>query len=154
MTDPKSPGTPPIRRYTGDGRWTDTALRPYKEEGSLFRNVTRQNLFDDPDLACQWRYFEVGAGGHSTLERHQHVHAVMVARGRGRVLLGDRIDDIGPFDLIHIPANTWHQFRAGNDEPLGFLCLVNHHRDRPELPDAGDLERLRKAPDVAAFIRV
>ena len=28
------------------------------------------------------------AGGYSTLERHQHAHAVMILRGSGRVLVG------------------------------------------------------------------
>ena len=43
----------------------------YKRDGSApFRDVTRQVLFDQPSLACQLRYFEVGPGGHTTLERH------------------------------------------------------------------------------------
>ena len=48
---------------------------------------------------------------------------------------------------------TWHQFRAADDEPLGFLCLVNTDRDRPALPTEADLADLRRDPTVAAFIR-
>ena len=70
-----------IRRYGGAGTWSETEVRPYKNDGNIFKDVTRQNLFDVPELACQWRYFEVGPGGHSTLERHEHVHAV-VQQGR------------------------------------------------------------------------
>jgi hypothetical protein len=47
---------------------------------------------------------------------------------------------------------TWHQFRAGADAPLGFLCMVNAERDRPQLPQAADLEMLRKDGEVAAFL--
>jgi hypothetical protein len=47
---------------------------------------------------------------------------------------------------------TWHQFRASKDEPLGFLCMVNAVRDRPKLPSAEDLERLRENPALAQFI--
>ena len=39
-------------------------------------------------------------------------------------------------------------------EALGFLCLVNAARDRPQLPDTGQLEALREDPVVAAFIRL
>jgi hypothetical protein len=49
---------------------------------------------------------------------------------------------------------TWHQFRADPDQPLGFLCMVNAERDRPQLPTESDLATLRAIPNVAAFIRV
>ena len=128
-------------------------VREYKAEGSApFREVTRQVLFDDPALASQLRYFEVAAGGHTTLERHEHAHAVVVHRGRGRCLIGDRIYDLTEHDLVHVPALTWHQFRADADAPLGFLCMVNAVRDRPQLPNADDLAQLRTHPDIAAFI--
>src|SRR5829696_5241395 len=53
--------------------------RPYKEDPrALFRSVTRQVLFSEPEMAGELRYFEVAEGGFSTLERHQHVHGVMI----------------------------------------------------------------------------
>ncbi|GIW34494.1 cupin domain-containing protein [Meiothermus sp.] len=135
--------------------WEDVEVLAYKsEEAAPFKNVTRQVLFDDPHLAAQWRYFEVAPGGHTTLERHQHVHAVMVIRGRGACLVGDEVHAIGLHDLITVPPLTWHQFRATEHEPLGFLCLVNAERDRPQLPGPEDLQTLRQNPQVAAFIRV
>ena len=127
----------------------------YKAEGSApFRDVTRQVLFEAVDLACQLRYFEVGAGGYSTLERHMHAHAVLVLRGSGRVLVGNVVSDIQCNDLVHIPAQAWHQFRAPEGEALGFLCMVNAERDRPQLPADADLAELRKTPEVGAFIAV
>ena len=41
---------------------------------------------------------------------------------------------------------AWHQFRATKGEPLGFLCMVNAERDRPQLPSADDVARLRQKP--------
>ncbi|MCS7057262.1 MAG: cupin domain-containing protein [Meiothermus sp.] len=135
--------------------WEDVEVLAYKAEGTAaFRGVTRQVLFRDPQLAAEWRYFEVEPGGHTTLERHQHVHAVMVIRGRGACLVGEEVHPIGLFDLITVPPFTWHQFRAAEDEPLGFLCLVNAQRDRPKLPSPEELDELRKNPQVADFIRV
>ena len=123
-------------------RWEGIPLLAYKEDGGThFRDVTRQVLFDDSEHHdTQLRYFEIAAGGHSTLERHQHAHSVMVLRGRGH-------------DLVRVPPMTWHQFRATGGEPLGFLCLVRRERDKPQRPTAGDLAALRADPAVGAFIR-
>jgi quercetin dioxygenase-like cupin family protein len=135
--------------------WEDVEVLAYKSEGAApFKGVTRQVLFNDPQLAAQWRYFEVAPGGHTTLERHQHVHAVMVIRGRGACLVGQEIHSLELHDLIYVPPMTWHQFCASENEPLGFLCLVNAERDRPELPGPEELRLLKENPNIADFIRV
>lgn len=135
-----------IIRHQGDGRWESVPVLAYKEAGNVFKDVTRQVLFEGSDqLPCQLRYFEVAPGGYSTLEKHQHVHLVVVFRGRGSVLIGSQVHSIEERDVVTIPSNTWHQFRATSDVPLGFLCLVNVIRDRPTLPTADDLRQLRSA---------
>lgn len=142
-----------VRPEVAPGRWRDVDVMAYKDEGSApFRDVSRQVLFDDERLGCQLRYFEVQPGGHSTLERHEHVHAVMILRGAGRCLVGDTVADVAEHDLVHIPPMTWHQFRAAADRPLGFLCMVNAERDRPQLPGKDDLEALRANPAIAEFL--
>lgn len=144
---------PSYRRAERGGAWEGVPVLAYKEDGEApFKSITRQILFSDTDLACELRYFEVGPGGHSTLERHEHVHAVMIYRGKGRCLVGTDVRDVGTGDLVFIPPMTWHQFRATSDEPLGFLCMVNASRDRPQLPTPDDLSALRADPVVAGFI--
>ena len=146
---------PAMRPQLGECRWDSVDVLQYKQEGSApFRDVTRQILFDDPDLATQVRYFEIQPEGYSTLERHAHVHAVMILRGRGRCLVGDRVFEVGEHDLVHVPALAWHQFRAGADAPLGFLCVVNAARDKPQLPDETALAGLRADAAIAAFIKI
>jgi mannose-6-phosphate isomerase-like protein (cupin superfamily) len=98
------------------------------------------------------RYFEVAPGGFSTLERHEHLHAVLILRGRGQCLVGDEVRPIETRDLVTVPALTWHQFRATTNEPLGFLCMVNAARDKPQLPSPEDLAKLREEPAIAAFL--
>jgi quercetin dioxygenase-like cupin family protein len=143
------------RARPGEMAWPEVPVLAYKRDGEApFKDVTRQVLFDDPAIPAQLRYFEVAAGGHTTLERHQHVHAVMIVRGRGRCLIGDAVHDVAERDLVHVAPMTWHQFRASADEPLGFLCLVNADRDRPQLPDDEALRALRATREVADFIRV
>lgn len=125
----------------------------YKQDATVpYKDVTRQILFDDPKLNCQLRYFEVAVGGHTTLERHQHVHAVMVVRGGGRCLVGEQVFELALHDLITVPPLTWHQFRARAEEPLGFLCMVNSERDRPQLPSETEVAALRASAAIAAFM--
>ncbi len=143
---------PGIRAFSGF-RWDAVEHRPYKEDGSApFRAISRQVLFEEPALACELRYFEMAAGGFSTLERHEHMHGVMIFRGHGHCLLGTTVHGVKPGDLVTIPAWTWHQFRATADEAFGFLCMVNHARDRPQLPSEADLAGLRAVAEVAAFL--
>src|SRR5215475_2204816 len=143
----------PHRPTQGDGRWEGVAVLPYKEDGrDLFRSISRQVLFSDPELAGELRYFEIAPGGYSTLERHAHMHAVVVLRGGGHCLVGREVKRIAPHDLVTVPPWTWHQFRATCNEALGFLCLVNAARDKPVLPSPQDLAELRRAPPVAAFL--
>ncbi len=145
---------PLLFRPAKDGfRWEGVAHQPYKQDGSApFKDITRQVLFHEDALGCDLRYFEIDDAGYSTLERHQHAHAVMILRGRGECLLGKEIKPVKPFDLVTIPSWTWHQFRATSGEPLGFLCMVNVLRDRPQLPTEEELARLKAAPEVARFL--
>lgn len=146
--------TPRLRKALPGGRWETVERLEYKPEGSApFRDITRQLLFRSDGLGCELRYFEIGPGGHSTLERHQHEHAVLILNGSGRCLVGDTVHTVTRNDLIAIPSMSWHQFRAAEETALGFLCMVNAERDRPQLPTDSELNDMRKHPDLAAFIR-
>jgi mannose-6-phosphate isomerase-like protein (cupin superfamily) len=134
-------------------RWEGVPVLAYKESGSHFREVTRQVLFDGQGIGAEVRYFEIAPGGWTTLERHEHVHAVLIVRGEGRALVGDRIIDLEPHDLVRVPSRTWHQFKAALTTPLGFVCLVACGRDRPERPDPIAVAALRADPAVADFIK-
>lgn len=142
-----------LRAFQPGFRWDGVSRMPYKEEGAApFRAIARQVLFADPALGCELRYFEMEPGGYSTLERHEHVHAVMVLRGHGRCLLGQEVRELAPFDLVSVPPWTWHQFRATRGEALGFLCMVNASRDKPHLPTEQERQALAADPAVAAFL--
>ena len=144
----------PRRRHLGGQRWEGVAVEAYKAADEAFRGVTRQVLFGrDAGDACELRYFEVEPGGFTTLERHAHVHQVLVLCGRGRALVGDRLVELAPLDALAVPPRTWHQLRASRDERLGFLCLVDRERDRPERPAPEDLAALRTRPELAEFLR-
>lgn len=148
--------TPPIHRKfnlrAGRCTWEHVDVKSYKPDGNHFRDITRQVLFGE-GLPAQLRYFEIEPGGYSSFERHRHVHAVMALYGCGRVLVGERVYEIEPFDLISVPPMEWHQFYAAADRPLGFLCLVDGRRDRPVRPSAEERAALRAHPVIADIAR-
>src|SRR4030081_1350093 len=142
-----------LHRKANAYRWEGVNTLPYKQdERALFRSITRQVLFADPQLHAELRYFEIEPGGYSTLERHEHMHAVLILRGHGHCLVGREIKSLGTRDLVTVPPMTWHQFRATKGEPLGFLCMVNVERDKPQLPTADDIARMNTNADIAAFL--
>lgn len=145
----------PVSKALPGQRWEGIEVLEYKPGGSApFQDITRQVLIADETLACELRYFEIAAGGHSTLERHGHAHGVLVLAGQGACLVGGQVHPICAQDLVQIPPWTWHQLRADPDSTLGFLCMVNRDRDRPILPTPSELDELRLNPMVAAFVRV
>ncbi|MDN5869453.1 MAG: cupin domain-containing protein [Nitrococcus sp.] len=139
-------------------RWEGVPLREYKTEGSHFHAISRQCLIgereDEQASSFLSRYFELQPGGYSSLEHHQHPHTVVVLRGAGEVILGDRVEAIGLHDCIYIAPGTFHQFHAVGGEPLGFLCTVDRNRDRPVLPSQEELEQLRRHDRIRRRLRI
>lgn len=136
-----------LRDDSGAYGWQHVDRLQYKDEGSApFKDITRQVLFSQPDQASELRYFEIAPGGYSTLERHQHTHAVLILRGRGTVRIGTDSQPIAEHDLVTVDPLTWHQFHAAPDEALGFLCLVGKERDKPMLPTEQQLDEWQREP--------
>lgn len=145
---------PPVHRKARDYRWDGVTVQPYKEDArALFKSITRQVLFADPQQGSELRYFEVAPGGFSSLERHEHTHNVLILRGHGHCLVGHEVREVATHDLIAVPPMTWHQFRATTDEPLGFLCMVNAERDKPQLPTPEELAEFEQDPRIADFLK-
>lgn len=119
-----------VIRFDGAG-WELVRPQPYRRDGASFRGVTRHLLAAPREAAFEVRYFEVEPGGHSTHERHQHVHVVVCLRGRGRVRLGDEVHEVGFGDVVYVAPGDPHQFFNPYAEPFGFLCIVDQSRDRP-----------------------
>src|SRR5690554_3555467 len=119
--------------------WEGIEPRMYKGDRSCYKGVLRNALLgegeDEQQLNFQTRYFEVEAGGYTTLEYHRHPHSVVVIRGSGSVILGDEVHELNLHDVIYITPETLHQFHADAGEKLGFLCIVDRYRDKPVLPD-------------------
>ena len=128
-------------RFLGQGsfEWSQVPLASYKPEDDSWRGVTRRVFVGETgeSPAFHLRYFEIERGGYTTLEQHQHEHAVVVMRGRGQVLIGCETREVGFGDVVYVAPGDPHQFRNDHEqEPFGFLCVVNAVRDRPRLAGA------------------
>ena len=70
------------------------------------------------------RQFRVEPGGHTPRHSHDYEHEVVVLGGRGTVLLEGEERPLRAGDVVYVPAEEEHQFRAAGEEDLRFLCLV------------------------------
>lgn len=129
-----------------DFKWADVEMINYKPDNgpTTFFNVTRQNIVEaDNGIGFDVRYFECGPGGYTTLEKHEHVHVVLTLRGQGKIIVGQEIIEAKPFDFVIIPAWTPHQLINTGDEPFGFICSVNGHRDKFQLLNKDEIDELK-----------
>lgn len=118
-------------------RWDGRSSTAYKNGEALpFRDVSRTELvgMHGEQTAFDVRYFEIGPGGHSSLEKHVHTHVVIGLRGEGVLQTGEKQLAVKPFDIAYVPPLSVHQLRNEGSEPFGFLCIVDHERDRPLAP--------------------
>lgn len=74
------------------------------------------------------RRFSMGPGGGMPRHTNTVEHEQFVLRGRARVGIGDREFDVGPEDVLYIPAGVPHFYEV-LEAPFEFLCMV------PNVPD-------------------
>lgn len=75
------------------------------------------------------RQFEVAPGGNTPRHSHDYEHEVFVVSGTGTVFLDGVDQNVRAGDVIYVPADEEHQFRATGPDPLRFLCMVPMSRD-------------------------
>lgn len=78
---------------------------------------------DDGAPNFSLRSFRVEPRGHSPRHAHDYEHEVFIVDGEGEVLLHGDYRPIKQGDVVFVPPDHEHQFRAG-DQGLRFLCLV------------------------------
>jgi ribulose-bisphosphate carboxylase large chain len=118
-------------------QWNDAGrkLEDYKstDAGFDFKDVKRRELIGKfgEKTSFDLRYFEIGPGGYSSLEKHVHEHVVIGVRGKGILYKNNRKFFISPNDIAYVGPLEAHQIRNEELEPFGFYCIVDHTRDKP-----------------------
>jgi quercetin dioxygenase-like cupin family protein len=123
-----------VLRFQPDFRWQGVPVAEYKDTGDHWCGVKRSVLVGEAGegTAFHLRYFEVAPMGFTSLEEHQHEHAVVVLRGHGEVRLGEAVHLLSFGDTVYVAPREVHQLRnLSPTEPFGFLCVVDAQRDRP-----------------------
>jgi quercetin dioxygenase-like cupin family protein len=101
------------RREIGAGTATEMQVLLGSEDGA-------------PNFAM--RRFIMGPGGGMPRHTNTVEHQQWVLRGRARVGLGDEVHEVGPADVLYIPAGLPHFYEV-IEAPFEFLCMV------PDAPD-------------------
>ena len=114
-------------------RWKGIRVEQYKVEGHDWSDIIRQVLIGPERKSAKFhvRYFELGPGGFSSYETHDHEHVVIGVRGKGNARLNRRNIEIKFLDVLYVRPGSPHRFFNPYDEPFGFFCVVNAKRDRP-----------------------
>lgn len=81
----------------------------------------------------QLRRFRMEPGGGMPRHTNTVEHEQFVLRGRGRIELGDEVHEVGPGDVVFIPAGVPHSYASIGEEPFEFLCAVPNLPDRIEV---------------------
>ncbi len=107
----------------------ETPRQPVQMEGvegaSMAIMVGRED--GAPNFAL--RSFAVEPGGHTPRHSHDYEHEVFVVAGSGTILLEGAERPIRQGDVIYVPADEEHQFKATGELPLQFLCIVPVERN-------------------------
>ena len=118
-------------------QWSNRESTPYKDADDLaFKGVRRVELVGKfgERTRCDLRYFEVEPGGFTSLEKHLHTHIIIGARGTGLLSMGNQRIVLEPMDIVYLQQLEVHQLHNETQAPFGFLCIVDHERDRPMKP--------------------
>lgn len=131
----KKPNRSAFYRHKGNMAWQGVKDEPYKPAAGGWSSIIRRVLVGAHGESVRFhvRYFEIAAGGRSSLERHRHEHVVICVRGEGTVRTGNTRKKMGFMDTLYISPGVIHQLMNPFDEPFGFLCIVNARRDKPEV---------------------
>jgi ribulose-bisphosphate carboxylase large chain len=139
-TDPRDALAEAVVRHLKfeDGfQWSNRESTPYKNANDLaYKGVRRVELVGKfgERTRCDLRYFEVAPGGFTSLEKHLHTHIVIGARGTGVLTMGKQRITLEPMDIVYLQPLEVHQLHNETQVPFGFLCIVDHERDRPMQP--------------------
>ena len=127
-----------LLQFTEGFKWQGREAEAYKDSSAdlPFKNVSRCELVgkSGEKTAFDLRYFEIGPGGFSSLEKHNHTHTVICVRGSGVLKLQEKEIALNHMDVAYVEPMQVHQLCNNANEPFGFFCIVDHERDRPVQP--------------------
>ena len=83
------------------------------------------------------RRFIMGEGGGMPRHTNTVEHEQFVLRGRAVVTIGEATHQVGPQDVLYIPAGVPHDYNV-LEAPFEFLCVVPNAPDQVRLTEEQD----------------
>ncbi len=107
------------------------------EKVSAGTSVSRQVLIgpeEGPNFAMRRFIMEPGGGipAHTNTIEHEQ----FVLRGRAKIGIGDEVFEVGPNDVLYIPAGVPHWYEVLGGESFEFLCMVPNLDDKISLVES------------------
>lgn len=102
----------------------ETPMTPVEMEGVSGASMSVMVGRGDGAPNFALRQFRVEPGGHTPRHAHDYEHEVYVVAGTGTAHLSGEDCAIGAGDVLFVPADKVHQFRADRGQELRFLCVV------------------------------
>ncbi len=102
-----------------------------KEAVSAGQGVFKQVLIgpnEGPHFAM--RRFTIEPGGFMPKHTNEVEHEQYVLSGRARIAIGEEEYEVGPGDVVFIPAKVPHWYRTVGEEPFVFICVVPNEPDK------------------------
>ena len=100
------------------------------EKVSVGKNTFRQVLIgsdEAPNFAM--RRFIIEPGGEIPNHTNTVEHEQFILNGCAEIGIGDGIYEVRKNDVVFIPANVPHWYKAIGDESFEFLCMVPNNED-------------------------
>lgn len=82
------------------------------------------------------RKFSMQEGGGMPFHTNTVEHEQYVLSGRARIRIGEQDHEVGPEDVLYIPAGVPHSYTV-LEGPFEFLCMVPNLPDKLEILDEG-----------------
>ncbi len=70
------------------------------------------------------RTFTLEPDGHSPMHSHDWEHVNYVIKGKGRLMIDGKQQDVEERDFAFVPANIEHQFSNPYEKDFEFICIV------------------------------
>ena len=68
-------------------------------------------------------FVDAPPGRGPSLHRHPYVEILITQEGQATLLLGDEQREVGPGEIVVVPAGQWHGFVNSGDGPLRQIDL-------------------------------
>lgn len=111
----------------------DTPLKPVEIPGAVGAEMAIMCGREHGAPNFSLRQFKVSPGGNTPRHSHDYEHEVFIVSGGGTVLLDGKENPVREGDVILVPANEEHQFKADPSKGLRILCLVPGMRNCGEV---------------------